>query len=701
MDDFQDKWFRLKAAVFLTLLVGLIYSNTLNSGWYLDDHHNITRNTMVQMQSLDAEAVVSALYASPGREDLNRPIAFLTFALNWYWGHDDAAGYRIVNIAIHILTAFFLFLTVLRLFQTPNIKEKNRNTIYFVALLASVLWVVHPIQIQAVTYIVQRMASMAALFYILGVFFFLKARMAPTTMYRLIFFGLCGFVFLLGVGTKPNAILLPVSLILTELIFFQDLSQKSTRKKIAAVLVCVVAIVGMAGFFLFMDGSLARIFERYESRTFTLVERILTQPRVIFFYLSQIFYPIADRFSITHDFTVSTSLFSPWTTLPAIMFIGAIIVAGLLRIRKNPLLAFAILFFFGNHVIESTVIPLEMVFEHRNYLPSLFLFVPIAAGIKIALDHYQAIKKPMFYFLVFSVCAVIIGIGTSTYIRNWDWRSAKSLWEDAMAKAPQTARPLQNLAWGYYAPAGHTDKAIDFYERALDLSDNNKGFEIYSYNNMATLYYSRKNNYEKSLMYAQKALSISSNHNRANQLAIRSLCKLGRYDDALSHLERIIEDEPDNLNYHHLKGLIRLITSKPDRALDSFQYVLQTTPDHRQSLREAGFAFTLMGNYDRGFWFLRRARTLQPGDVVILIGLADNRMRAGDIDEAKKWTDRLINRVGPDNIMNELKKNAQDPLGAPFSGENLVSLVSGKLKERAATYSKKAIQLEEEFGSDK
>ena len=496
--------------LFLTIFLGLIYSNTLDSAWILDDYYNITDNPRIHMSRLDIDSIRNAAYGTPIKKDggLSRPVAYLTFGLNWYWGQDNVTGYHLVNIAIHLLTAFFLFLTLLHLFQTPNLGTWQSNGIYFVALLSTVLWAIHPIQIQAVTYIVQRMTAMAALFYVIGIFCYLKARLALTKASRVISFLLCGFAFLLGLGSKNNAIILPVSLVLLEFVFFRDLTQRKTQRQAIAVIGIGTFLVAAIGVLIFMDGDLHRFLKGYENRSFTLYERLLTQPQVVLFYLSQIFYPIVDRFSISHDFTISTSFISPWTTLPSIFMVFLMIGLALWRIKKNPLLSFAVLFFFGNHIIESSIIPLEMVFEHRNYLPSLFLFVPVSVGIKKILDHYYYVKKPMFYFLMISVCAAIIGIGTSTYIRNWDWRTAKSLWEDGMEKAPHSARPLQNLAWGYYVPTGQIEKAIDLYQEALNLEDNQNKFKFFSYNNLADIYFSKFHDYEKAIEYAKKTIGF-------------------------------------------------------------------------------------------------------------------------------------------------------------------------------------------------
>lgn len=690
----------LKPAVLLIILVCLIYSNSLNCSWHLDDYHNIPENSAIQITKLDASAIKNSFYAAPNKENLARPIAFLTFALNWYFGENDPAGYRVVNIAVHVLSALFLFFSVFLLFQTPNLKGWNQNSIYFIALLTAALWAIHPIQIQAVTYIVQRMASMAALFYIIGIFCYVKARLSVSKCIRVLFFGFCGLSFLLGIGSKHNAILLPISIVLLEFTFFRDLAQKKTQKVAASILISGAILVAVTGIFLFMDGNLGGLFKGYENRTFTLYQRLLTQPSIVLFYLSQIFYPIVSRFSIAHEFTVSSSLFTPWYTLPAILLILAMIVFALLRIRKNPVLSFAILFFFGNHVIESSIIPLEMVFEHRNYLPTLFLFFPIAIGIKKALDYYRPVQKSMFCFLVIAVCGVMISLGTSTYVRNWDWRSEKSIWEDAMEKAPSLARPAQNLAWGHYQPTGQTEKAITLYEKALDLHDDKKGFKYYSYNNLAGIYFS-KGDYKKAGKYAAKALEIQPGKVGLNMMFCNSLAMLDHYDAALEYVNNLIEEFPNTKKYLYFKGFLLLKRAKPEKALELFRQCLQVSSDNSRYLREIGLCFTKMGYYDRGYWFLKRAQEVNPYEIGILLGLANNRIRKEKHSEADQWIKSLIRVTGVSNIEQKLMQIAEDPMGIPFSHKKVALFVSKHLKDRAEKYTEIALSLENEPDSAK
>ncbi len=404
----QDQQFQFgrngRAFALLFFLVFLIYSNTFQASWHLDDYHNILNNPRLKIENLQPQSIIQTFYASFDRgqyskSKIYRPVACLTFALNWYFGQDNPFGYHLINIAIHFSTAFLLFLTILTLFESPNLRRKYKGSEYFIALLAAVLWAINPIQTQAVTYIVQRMASMAAMFYIAGIFFYLKARLDDSRSARILFYLGCCLAFIFALGSKENAVLLPISLILVEFIFFQDLSRPHTRRAFFAIIAGGAIVIGVVGALLFINGNPLGVLS-YSHRPFTPLQRLLTEPRIVFFYLSQIFYPVATRLSIEHDISVSTSIMDPWSTIPSLIAVFLLIGIGLWQMRKRPVLSFAILFFFLNHAVESTIIGLELAFEHRNYLPSLFLFFPVAMGLKWLLDFYRDKKSLMHHVLL-------------------------------------------------------------------------------------------------------------------------------------------------------------------------------------------------------------------------------------------------------------------------------------------------------------
>jgi Tfp pilus assembly protein PilF len=683
----------LKPAALLFIFIGLIYANTLHHPWQLDDYPNIIDNSQVHMYELSMASIKSGFYGSPFQNSPDRPLSYLSFALSWLYGKNDVTGYHVVNIMIHMITALMLYLTILNLLQTPNAGKWDQDSLYFIALFSAVFWSIHPIQIQAVTYIVQRMAAMAALFYLIGIFFYLKARMTIARIYQTIFWGLCILSFFLGIASKNNAILLPVSLLLIEIIFFRDLSLKSIQKKAAVILFASVFIIAGAGVILFMENGLNQVFDAYNRRPFTMGQRLMTQPVILLFYLSQIFYPIAHRLSITHDVTYATSLFQPWYIFFAIGMVILLIGFALRQIRKTPMLSFAILFYFGNHVIESTILPLEMVFEHRNYLPSFFLFVPIAMGIKKMLDHYSAIKRPMYYLLVGFICALMVGIGFSTYIRNWDWRSFKSLWEDAAQKAPQSARPLHNLAWGYYAPTGQYDKAIELYKTALSLKDSQLSFKATLYINMAGIYHQRLKDYQTAVDFAGKAIEISPDLISAQLVMCNSMVMLGQYDETLARLDKLLETQPTNPDMNYLKAFILMKTSRSEPALTYFRKCLQMTPNSWRYLRETGACLTQMGYYDRGYWYLSLARKVDSKNVGVLLALADNRLKKGSLDEAATHIQPLIQITGVEHIEAILEEVSKDPLGLPININGLAGLIASHIQALSGSYKNMAVRM--------
>ncbi len=524
--------FKNALLAFLTLfiLVFACYSNTFHAAWHLDDYDKIVTAERVQIDDLTWDSLYQTFFLEAG-ERLYRPLSRLTLALNWYFGQDEVKGYHIVNIGIHFLSAWVLFLTLTHLLQAPNIKPHRTSEIVWIAFLASALWAVNPVQTQAVTYIVQRMASMATLFYLWAMYAYLKARTSPHPRQRTLWFLAVVAGFMLALGTKENALTLPLALFLVEIVFFQDVRTAKVKASIAIAVGVglLVAGVGIVLMYVWKGDPLAYVVDLYAQRPFSPGERLLTQPRVLLFYLSQLFYPAPSRLSIAHDITVSSGLLSPWTTLPALLGVLALVGVGLVLIRKRPLIAFGLLFFFLNHLIESSVLPLELVFEHRNYLPSLFLFVPLAVGLIKAVNHYRGRKRLMHVVLVSFTALLLIGWGTGTYVRNQAWATEKTLWEDALHKAPGSSRVYHNLAWGHYQRAGLYTDALRYYKKALQLQGPANPSNYATYLNVAAIYLAVED-YQRAALFFKKTLELKPNHQKARHGLSQALLKIKEFD---------------------------------------------------------------------------------------------------------------------------------------------------------------------------
>ena len=685
--------------VLLFIFVFLIYSNTFHASWHFDDKPNIVNNYQLHLKDLNSESIVRALFSNPrdpwnlGKR-MHRPVVRLTFALNWYFGKDNVTGYHIVNITVHILSAFFLYLTILNLFNSHNLKDKFNGKEQFIALLTASLWAINPIQTQAVTYIVQRMSLLAAMFYILSLYFYIKARITDSSKNKIISITGCVLSFIFALGSKENATMLPLALILVEFIFFQDLGSQKTRRMLLGISVTTGLLVVLIGIFLFKKGDPLFFLKGYTYRPFSFTERLMTEPRIVIYYLSQIFYSVPNRLSIEHDVIISTGLLKPWSTLPAILIIFLLVGTGFSLIKKRPVIAFAILFFFLNHIIESTILPLELMFEHRNYLPSLFLFFPVSVGIKWLIDYYREKQFSMYIIIVSFITFLIIGFGTSTYIRNMAWATEKSLWEDAMHKAPNSARPLTNLAWqiarGSDPGTGKYDLALKLYEKSLSLQKTRKRSNPIILNNMAGIYL-KKGNVPKAVGLIKKALDINPHYKKGHYDLIKILIGCGRWDEASEHADILVAKAQKHEGYLNIKGFILLKQKKHSEAIEYFQKSLRIAPKFKTTLMYMGAALSLSGEYSRADWFLRRANNILPESIMPLFCLIENSVKAGNIKNAERYSERLLDSFSIIAVIDQLKRLSHDNLLLTISSKLITEIISKKIMERSKEISELTI----------
>lgn len=630
-------------------LIFLIYSNSLDASWHLDDYQNIVEDTRIHLHELTPDSLWQATASIIQKPRDARPLSRLTFALNWFFGQKSPTGYHVVNISIHALTAIFLFLTVRRIFQSPNISAVHRRNHYTIALFASVLWSINPIQTQAVTYIVQRMAILAAMFYVFGIYLYVRGRTSSNSRNRLLYYLGCFLSAGCAIASKENAATFPLALLLVEFLFYQDLSRKKTYTLFWGIAIVSSLVVVSVGIWFFFNGDPHRILN-YQFRYFSPLERLLTQPRVLLLYLSQIFFPVPTRLSIEHDITVSTSLFAPWSTLPAVLLIGSIIIFALFSIRKRPVASFAILFFFLNHVIESTIIGLELIFEHRNYLPSLFLFVPVAAGACQLLEFYRERNRMIFRTVILLLVVITTGFCVGTYIRNFAWQSEKSLWNDAVVKAPRSGRAWHNLAMTYYVPTGQFDKAMVLYRKALVLEKNNLQQESIIYSNIAAGYYYR-GDYEQAVQYWTKALQSYHNNPEVKYRLVLTLFKMGNFEKALKHLDQLAAKFPSKNRVLNLKGILAVSQGNYREALSYFRECFKPYSTLTAAFFNAGVACSLSGHFQRAEWFFKTYLAQHANDELALLWLAQNSMIKGDLLRSESYLNRLFRMMPIKDVM--------------------------------------------------
>lgn len=397
---------------------------------------------------------MQAASTSPGGK---RPVSYLSFALNYYLWGEDAFSFHVVNLLIHGLNALLVF----RIFSTLLARadpQKTATEVRILSALAAALWSVNPVQTQAVVYIVQRMTLLSSFFALLSFYFFIQWRAGTRGKWYSV---LSLAAWLLAVGSKENAFLLPFSFLAYEWLFTdRRLLQAKNLAGGAIVFAC------FAGFTVARYDLVKRIETDYSRREFTMKERLLTQPRIVTFHISQLLLPLPSRLALRHEINKSTSWSDPPTTILSILLLGAAIWGALLLRRRRPLISFGILWFFSNLLVESSFLPLEMIYEHRIYLPSVGLFLALAQMAIVIVDSWPQLSSRHLHY---GLSLLIFCSAALSGVRNQAWKDEISLWLDNAQKYPASFRAWNNLGTAY-VKSGEVSLAEDAFRKALELA---------------------------------------------------------------------------------------------------------------------------------------------------------------------------------------------------------------------------------------
>ena len=638
------------AVITISILIFSIYANTFHASWHFDDEQNIEKNARLHLTDLSWQNVKNTFFASTdGSGKLYRPVACLSFAINYYFGKSNVFGYHLTNICIHLISSLFLFLFIYGVLRLPVLEARYGPHAYSIALLSTVLWAVNPIQTQAITYIVQRMASMAAMFYIMAMYFYLRARTSYQRYSRFAWFFLCLTSGIFAFGSKENAAMLPFSLFLFDFLLIQG-SVKRNIKKNAIVLAFLILVP--AALVLLLKGpsfffNPSRLISGYEHRGFTLGQRLLTEPRIVVYYMSLLFYPMPNRLCITHMISPSHGLLHPPTTLLSILLILFLLSMAVAKSKKWPLISFCVVFFFLNHVIESTVFPLELVFEHRNYLPSMLFFVPVSILLIRSIEIFSG-KPGMQFALSTFVVVIIIGFGNSTFVRNFTWKTEESLWIDAVDKYPDSVRAHHNLG-RYYSNIGQSNKAISEYLAALALKPETYGETAYLTRYNLGLEYMTIGKDKKAIEEFQKAINLFPRFADAySDLAVIKT-KEGDYEEAYKDLITSLTYNRESPQAHNNLGYVLIKKKDYKNAIIELEKALKLKKD-QVTLRNLGIAYKHEKDFQKALYFFRAAITKNPKDILARLHLADTYAFMAKPKIAERVISNTIDLIGPRKV---------------------------------------------------
>ena len=360
----------------------------------------------------------------------------------------------------------------------------------------------------------------------------------------------------------------------------------------------------------------------------------------------------------------------PWTTLPAGLFLLTSAVTGMVTLGKHPMIGFSILFFLINHVIESSIIPLELIFEHRNYLPSFFIFLPVALGLQHLLDRYGRKSLPMRWVIGSFVVLLVVGLGMGTFIRNRTWATEKSLWEDAAIKAPGSARPLTNLAWdmayGENAHPRNYDNALILYKNSLYLYHVRIGMQAFTLNNMAGLYY-EKREYGKAIELLRESLHQNPSGLKARFDLASVYVTLGKWKDAEDTMQALVSHPKVHEGYLNQQALILLHQNRALEAVPILNQALEMAPGFWRTLIYLGVAFNKLGDHEKADMFLKQSMVITKDNPLALFCLIDNAIKAGNPSIAHDYVSQLFQYFNLENIQAFMKRAGHDNHLPPMS----------------------------------
>jgi hypothetical protein len=432
--------------ILLLCMTCIVYWPGLHGGYFFDDYPNIVDNQAVHVSEPTLANWHAASMASPSHV-LRRPLAMLSFAVNYYLTGLDPFWFKLANLCIHLLNGVLLFAVLHKLLflwrrTAANAKEcLSAQTANLLAVLVTGAWLLAPINLTAVLYVVQRMTSLAQVFVLAGLWCYLHGRARQFDGRRgwpWMLAGLFGGV-VIGLGSKETAILLPTYALICELALLGFRSGSGKRIPALIVFFAVVTAVPLAiGAFWLLPHLL---HDGYGSRPFTLGERLLTEGRVLVDYMRWIVWPTPKELSFYHDdIVVSKGLFDPASTLACIGLIAALLIAAVACLRCAPLVALGLLWFFAAHVLTGTIVPLELVFEHRNYFASIGLLLALFAII-LHLSRNENLRLPAYV----AFCVLIAWPAAVTAMRAQEWSDPLRLASSEVLRHPESPRAQYEL----------------------------------------------------------------------------------------------------------------------------------------------------------------------------------------------------------------------------------------------------------------
>lgn len=428
----------------------IIYSYGFKADFIFDDYPNLQDlGNYGDINTWDkAKNFISNGFSGP----TGRPISLASFLLNDNTWPSIASSFKYTNTLIHLLNGLFLYWAIILILQSYKYKVEK---IFWIAFIASSIWILHPYFVSTTLYVVQRMAQLATLFSLIGIVGYFKARQLLMNkplhayFYMAISIGICT---VLATYSKENGALLPLLILVLE--FCNPNKENKPIWQWRALCLWLPSILVL--YIIFRELNFSE--NLWPNRNFNQVERLYSESRIVVEYLYHLIIPQIEGRGLYQDgYLISKSLMQPITTLYSILFLIVLLFLAFILKNRFPLFSVAILFFFAAHMMESTVLGLELYFEHRNYLSALFLFLPIASGLYLLREKIE----PKLVIFIISIILSLLAFFSFERVKLWgDSEKLQLYWAK---NTPNSAR-AQNVLASYLLRRGKAYESIIFLE---------------------------------------------------------------------------------------------------------------------------------------------------------------------------------------------------------------------------------------------
>lgn len=579
----------------------LAYSNTLHVPFHLDDAPNILEKFYVR-------DLRSFFFPSGGRPFVPdsafslRKIGYFTFALNYWLDGDRVSGYHAVNILIHCINALLVYWLVALSFRTPVVGNTAlRKSSGMIALFSALLFASHPVQTQAVTYVVQRFASLATLFYLLSLATYIKSRLVYTSSAswrRALPWYSCSFLSaILAMYTKEIAFTLPLAVVLYEFLFFKGGAKKRFLIVVPYLLTMGIIPLELLGAPRGIGELLGdvKVVTRAAS-PLSRMEYLATELRVIVTYTRLLLFPIHQN--LDYDYPVFRSFIDgeillSFTFLAVLAGLGVYLAHRDRRLSSGTtMISFGIFLFFVALSVESSIIPItEVINEHRLYLASGGAFIALSSS------FFLIAQKTRNDFAV-RACVLILAVAVLflsglTYERNKVWQSGVTLWGDVVQKSPGKARGHLNLGVELRA-IGKVREAIEQYKLAIRLKPD----YAEAYNNLGVAY-KELGRMDEAMEQYKSAIRLQPEFAEAyNNLGI-VYWETGSAEDAIQQYRKAISLDGGLANAHTNLGVVYWKLGWIHQAIEQYQIAIEVRPDLADAFNNLGVIYASLGWLDK------------------------------------------------------------------------------------------------------